>query len=62
MEESVRIESQGSFMEDTIGDVTERGALLEKEKEKALLSGEPEEEEDKDVVLLKKRITANLEK
>ena len=60
MEESVRIESQGSFMEDTIGDVTERGGLLDKDKEHP--SGEPEEREDKDVVLLKKRITSNLEK
>lgn len=60
MEESVRIESQGSFMEDTIGDVTERGGLLDKDKEHP--SGEAEETEDKDVVLLKKRITSNLEK
>ena len=62
LDESIWVVSQQSMSEDTIGDVTERGALLEKEKEKALLSGEPEEEEDKDVVLLKKRITANLEK
>ena len=49
-------------MEDTIGDVTERGGLLDKDKDKDHPSGEPEEREDKDVVLLKKRITSNLEK
>ena len=58
--ESARIESQASFLEETIGDVTERGGLLDKDKEHP--SGEAEETEDKDVVLLKKRITSNLEK
>ena len=65
MSESVRLESQQSFIEDTIGDVTDRAGLLDakdKDKEKGPPSSEPEETEDKDVVLLKKRITSNLEK
>lgn len=58
--ESARIESQASFLEETIGDVTERGGLLEKGP--GLITSDADPKEDKDVVLLKKNIIQNLQK
>ena len=56
-------------MEETIGEVTDRAGLLEKDKQAAggqTKAGEDggaqsDSKEDRDVILLKKRITANLE-
>ena len=64
------MDSQASFMEETIGEMSDRAGLLDKEKQPAAAQTKAGEDgagpsdnskEDRDVILLKKRITANLE-
>ena len=60
------MDSFASNLEDTIGDVTDRAGLLDKDNKAAAVQNNGDNEdttegkEDKDVILLKKRITDNL--